>query len=209
MNKWEYQKNANILAFLTAPEYEERKRVLTSVCRSLSAYKVQWGLALSANLFFNGLVDDFNDYDILVKLQDAQNLKGSMKRIGVEIDEQTVQKRFFTSPYYQEAYMGRVHFDLIGDITVNAFHRQYCYRVNSKQIEWLTLEGNVNVPLCPIETNMVLYGMMEGWQAKRRLKRELAREYLANGVKHPDVLEDALKQGIPPFLQKVVEALLL
>ena len=210
-NKWEIQRNANILAFLTDPEYRDRKSILKKLCDALAAEGITWGLAFSSSLFLRGIVDDFNDFDILVKIDDVGNLQNSLTQLGVRLNKQTPQKGVFTSPYYQQARKVGVEFDLIGDITINTFNTTYCYRVSQPDLEWLTLDGGIYVPVVPMEANIILYGMMEGWQAKRLYKRELCRKFLSSQpqLQHRNVLEQALKDfDLPAFLEEIVRSLL-
>ena len=103
-----------------------------------------------------------------------------------------------------------VHFDLVGDITVATFNTEYLYSVKNEDLEFVNLNRNINVPLCPVEANLILYGMMEGWQSKRRFKRDICFNYLLNnGVKYPQILEEAVKNYcLPSFLKEVVTSLL-
>lgn len=208
MNKWEYLRNANAFTFVTASEYTERLDVLEKACQSLRKENVAWALSCSTSLFFQGIVDDFNDFDILVDVKDIKAMEKALMSIGIKLDP-TIQKRGFASPYYQEAHLGDVHFDLIGDITLNTFQGLYCYPVKKQELEWVSLGHNIFVPMVPVESSLCLYGMMEGWQSKRRFKRELCYEFLKeNGLKHPEVLEKAMSQNIPDWLKEVIGSLL-
>ena len=210
-NRWEIQRNANILAFLTDPEYRERKNLLKKICDTLAAEGVTWGLAFSSSLFLRGIVDDFNDFDILVKIEDASKLQKSLTKLGIRLNKQTPQKGVFTSPYFQQGRKGSVEFDLIGDITINTFNTTFRYQVNLPDLEWLTLDGGLYVPVVPMEANLVLYGMMEGWQAKRLYKRELCRKFLSSQpqFQHRNVLEQALEDfDLPEFIEEIVRSLL-
>lgn len=209
MNRWEEQKNANILAFLTAPEYQERKHTLERMCQTFSEHNVRWVLSCSSSLFFKGIVDDFHDFDVLVHIEDVEALKSAMSEMGANIELETVQKGYFTSPYYQQAQLGRVEFDMIGNITVNTFGGSYCYPVKTEETEIVSIDGNILVPTVAVEASLILYGMMEGWQARRKWKRELCTQYLLeNGLEHKEILMDALDQGIPKWLQEVIRSLL-
>ena len=210
-NKWEIQRNANILAFLTDPEYRDRKLLLKKLCDTLAAEGITWGLGFSSSLFLRGIVDDFNDFDILVKVEDVNQLQKSLSKLGIRLNKQTPQKGVFTSPYYQQARKGSVEFDLIGDITINTFNTTYCYRVVPNDLEWLTLDGGIYVPIVPMEASIILYGMMEGWQAKRLYKRELCRKFLSGQpqLQHRNVLEQSLEDfDLPKFLEEIVRSLL-
>ena len=159
-------------------------------------------------LFFKGIVDDFNDFDILLPLEEEENFKKAISSVGISLLP-TEQKGCFSSPYYQEALFGRLHFDLIASFTVNTYGGAYTYPYKASEAENLILEGGIILPIIPVEANLVLYGMMEGWQAKRRFKRELCYEFLQeNGVSHPEVLEAALRQQIPGWMKEVITSLL-
>ena len=156
MDSYEIQRNANILAFLTAPEYQEQKRILKKVSEVLMDAKVRWALSCSSALFFKGLVDDFHDYDILVNIEDVEIMINSLESINVTINKDTIQKEYFTSPYYQQAKRGNCDFDLIGDITINTFGGRYCYPVKNQELEYVFLEGNIVIPIIPVEASFLL-----------------------------------------------------
>ena len=62
------------------------------------------------------------------------------------------------------------------------------------------------IPVCPIESSMILYGMMIEWQAKRRFKYELAKGFLRyNGVRYPDIFKE---KKLPKFIQEDIAKLL-
>ena len=180
MTKWENQSARNILALLTSDEYTNRKEVLEKVCSSFNKTGMRYALSCSAALFLQGLVDDFHDFDILVHIDDVNKMKETMESIGAKLLP-TIQKSAFTSTYYQEALLQDEHFDLVGDITVATFNKEYCYPVRVEECQYVSIEGLIDVvPVIPIEASFLLYGMMEGWQSKRVFKRELCKDYLLN-----------------------------
>lgn len=210
MTKWENQSARNILALLTSDEYTNRKEVLEKVCSSFNKTGIRYALSCSAALFLQGLVDDFHDFDVLVHIDDVNKIKETMESIGAELLP-TIQKSAFTSPYYQEAQLQGEHFDLVGDITVATFNKEYCYPVKTKECQYISVEGLIDVvPVIPIEASFLLYGMMEGWQSKRVFKRELCKDFLlSNGLAYPGILENALAvDQLPQWLSDLVKDLL-
>ena len=209
--RWDYldQAFANRLALMLSSEYSERKEALRTLCKAFGRAHIRWALNCSANLFLRGFVDDFDDIDVLLYIDDAEKACSSLEQAGGKLVD-TVQKPYFTSGFYQEAYIGKVHLDLVGDFTVATFGTEYMYPVSEKEIDFVSLDQDIQVPLCPVEANLILYGMMEGWQAKRRFKRQLCFDYLlSQGIEYPEVLERALKDySLPFFLKEVVLALL-
>lgn len=210
MTKWENQSARNILALLTSDEYTNRKEVLEKVCSTFNKTGIRYALSCSAALFLQGLVDDFHDFDILVHIDDVNKMKETMESIGAKLLP-TIQKSAFTSPYYQEALLQDEHFDLVGDITVATFNKEYCYPVRVEECQYVSIEGLIDVvPVIPIEASFLLYGMMEGWQSKRVFKRELCKDYLLNnGIAYPDILKNALTgEQLPQKLSDLVKELL-
>lgn len=209
MDNWEKQKHANIMAFLTGPEYRERKGVLESLCNVLKSTNVVWGLSCSTALFFTGICDEFNDLDIIIKLDDVEKFEEAFNKIG-KIATFTPQKPGFISPYYKEGKIKNIHVDLVGDFTLNTFEKEYCCKADKDQMDYVTIEGNLTLPLISIEGNLLLYAMMEGWQARRRFKRKLCYDFLdQRGLKHPEIFEDALKnQNLPEQFKRLVNELL-
>lgn len=211
MNKWENQSARNILALVTSDEYNNRKKVLENVCSAFNMQGIRYSLSCSTALFLQGLVDDFHDFDILVHIDDVNKMKRTMESIGAEL-LQTIQKSSFTSQYYQEAILHNEHFDLVGNITVATFNKEYCYPVKIEEIQYIPVEGLIVdfIPVIPIEASFLLYGMMEGWQSKRVFKRELCKDYLLNnGLIYPGILENALDgDQLPQWLSNLVKELL-
>ncbi len=206
------QAYANHLALLSSEEFQERLEVLKTIARVFSKYGIIWALAFSSNLFLRGIVDDFHDFDLLISSRDVDKLDEALKEIGVKIIS-TSQKGVFSSPYYKEAELGRVHLDIIVGIEINTFGTTYRYEVKEEELFMVNLDGNIYVPLVPIEANHILYGMMVGWQSRRVYKKELCRYFLIeNGLEYPNVLQDALDNFLLPTepmnLRKEVEELL-
>ena len=213
---YELQGVLNKYTFVYDPAYREKFEILKRVSEAFVDSGVEWGLSCSSSLFFRGIVDDFNDFDILLDAS-KENVELAQKVLtecGVVLNEHTPQKNeFFASPYYQQATAGSVEFDLIADISVTTFGGKYTYKVE-QGLEKNSLPGNVFIPLAPIEAQMVLYGMMEGWQPKRRFKRNLCYEYLMEMknsqpvLRYQDILQEALTQKIPGDLKQVISSLL-
>lgn len=212
--QYELQAAYNKTAFLTSPEYREKLEILRKVSKAFEENGIHWAISCSSALFFRGIVDDFNDYDLLLDVKDVEKAKKVLTSCGVVLDENTPQKNtYFDSPYYQQAKAGNVEFDLIADISVKTFGGLYTFKVE-QGLEMNSLEGNICIPLIPIEAQLVLYGMMEGWQAKRRFKRELCYAYLQAmknnqcPLRYHGILEEALTQRITASLKEVINSLL-
>ena len=193
------QAAANIRFLKINPEYHEKYKALKDLSLTLKKDNVNWALSCSASLFLQGIQDEFNDLDILIDMKDVDKVKAAIERIGGSLIE-TKQKKGFKSPYYQEAFYNDIHLDLIGDMTLTTFNTEYKYPVSKEEIIDVNLDNNISVPVCPIEANLLLYGMMIGWDEHRKYKTKLCYNYLKEtGVKYPNIIErdyDVLPQGL-------------
>lgn len=205
---YNFQKYANLDALMTAPEYNERRDVLLKMVKVFKRNNVQWALTSSANLFFRGIVDNFSDFDMLFSMDDIEKAEAALEEIGATLIMEDTQKHgYFASGHYREGFVGSVHLDIIGDMTLTTFGTQYKYVLKEEHITY-NWDLAVGVPLSPMEADILFYGMMEGWQPKRRLKRRLCYEYIKNsGVIHQEIFEEASKQNLPDFLNVVMNEL--
>lgn len=212
--QYERQAAYNMVAFLTSPEYRERLEVLKEISKVFDENGILWQLTCSTALFFRGMLDDFNDFDILVLVEDFERAQVAWRSIGILVNDNTPQKEaYFASPYYKQARKGNVELELMADLSLKTFGGLYTFKAN-QGTENISIEGNICLPLIPIEAQLVLYAMMEGWQTKRFFKREICREFLEemkknqNPLRYHEILEDALKQNIPKFIKEVISSLL-
>jgi len=201
------QKAINIQAFVYNEEvYRQKYECLRSLAIAFKKEGVKWGLCCSSALFFNGIVDDFHDYDIMIAESDSEKAVKVLKAIAIE-EEPIFKSCFYSSRYYGEFALNGVDIDVMCPFGVYTFGTQYTYSYNYEQATIVTID-DFEVPLVPEEAQMILYAMMEGWQPQRKFKRELIVQYLkAMGVKHKDVFEDALRQRIPYWLKAEIKRL--
>lgn len=112
------------------------------------------------------------------------------------------------SDCYFHYVIGRCDIDVISGFRLKTFGTSYYYPYQGNQVELLDLDY-VTVPLLPAEALFVLYGMMEGWQRRRRFKRELLFQYLKENSAQPDILKSAKESySLPGWLHSLIEELL-
>lgn len=215
---YDLQSAFNKADFQTYAGYRDKYEILCRISKAFAEAGIKWALSCSFALFIRGILDRFNDFDILLSKKDTVRAKKILEDIGIVLNPKTPQKdNYFCSPDYQQATwqgtFSTVEFDLITDISLKTYGGLYTYRVEDG-VEMSSMDGNIPLPLIPIEAQMVLYGMMEGWQAVRYLKRDLCYRYLVamkdsqSPLRYHKILEDALAQKIPPFLVEVINSLL-
>ena len=75
------QSNSNILDFY-GNYFEDRRNVFFRIINQFKKYNVNYALGCSSNLFFRGIVDDFNDFDIIFDKKDSDKISEIMQNLG-------------------------------------------------------------------------------------------------------------------------------
>ena len=185
MIDYEKQAVANLLAFYTNAKLAKKRDVLLRLLEETSKRGVVFALSCSGAYFFRGLIDDFHDYDIVVERTSIKQFINIFINLGG------------TLKYGQNG----VEFDIISEFTITTYNTRYTYDFKADEVELV----NGLIPVCPIESNLILYGMMIQWQPRRRYKYEIALAFLRqNGVMYPEILKAT---NLPKFIKKDIESL--
>lgn len=183
----------NVVAFYEDKEYFERKETFLVIANCFRQEGIGWAVGCSMNLFFRGIVDDFHDLDLIADIKDVEQIEKIMKNLGAELIE-TGGNGFCESDVYMHYQLGRVDIDILSGFRMNTFGTTYKYQFCESEIDIVEIQ-NIKVPLLPLEAMYVLYYMMEGWQPKRRFKRQIIEEYfVGNEIKHQEVLKKAIAE---------------
>ena len=201
--KYGNQRTANLLGFFTDPDMQEKREVLQKLIDATP--KMNWALSCSCSLYFRGIADEFHDYDIIVEQNSLKEFKEKFSKCGGVLREgqQNGKENYFDSQYFAVGEIGDVDFDIISNFTVTTYKCRYTYALKQEHIEFVK-----GIPLCPVETAFILYGMMIDWQERRRMKYDMSYEYLdKNGVNYPDILKEAYPY-VPKFIGERIDLLL-
>ena len=200
------QSNSNVLDFFN-DYFEPRRKVLFQIIDEFNKQNIHFALACSSNLFFRGVVDDFNDFDIIFEKKDSDLISEIMTKLGGKLLG-TGGNGFCESDVYLHYILDSIHIDFISGFRINTFGKSYYYDLSSNELENLDLEY-FQISLVPIEIQLILYCMMEGWQPRRRFKRVIIYNYLnQEGLPFPQILEDSLKKDLPDWIKKLIQSLL-
>lgn len=202
MNICENQQTANLLSFYTDSEMAHRKDVLLKLTAEMKKNEVKWALTCSCAFFFRGMVDEFHDYDVIVEKESINKFIEIFKAMGGQLNEgQDGKEKFFDSKIFLSGELQGIEFDVISSFTVTTYGKRYCYELQTEHIEYI----KEVIPVSPVESCMLLYGMMIEWQPIRRLKYELAKDYLRTyGIKYPEILN---VENMPPFIKNDIQML--
>lgn len=233
-NVWSSQQEANIVAFMEDEEYGSRREFFFKMLEAFEKEHVRWNLFCSSSLFFLGITDDFNDFDLLIDKDSMESAKAVLKSLGMEIKREEMygfeidesdfsqddinvlaklmakatKGKFVSDRYIDFTSADGVEVDAISGFRVGAMNTQYLYEYSENRLDYVEVCGKLIPVVCP-EAQFVLYAMMECWQPQRKFKRKLLKEFiLENGVHYPEVLKETLKQRIPSWIKAKIREIL-
>lgn len=210
-NNYQNQAVANMDVFLEYKDYAMKKEILEKVVHLFEEYDIKWELSCSANLFFRGIVDTFNDFDIIIARESCNKIQKVMESLNARTLEKGDQS-CFNSTFFNRYVVKSVGLDIISEWRVVTFGTSYCYEYSEQELDFIEIgDCNLKVPLIPMEAQFLLYSMMEGWQPQRLYKRTISEKYLKDtGIKYPEILRRASSNDcIPIWLKKLVREIII
>ena len=200
---FERQATANLLAFYTNIELSKKKNAIVRLIEAMSRNNVVFALTGSSAHFFLGMGDDFNDYDVVIEKESVDKFIDFFvnELVGRLIHEKNGKESFFDSRVFHAGELDGVEIDILSGFTVTTYNTRYTYDLRADEVVMI----NGHIPVCPVESSLILYGMMIQWQARRRYKYEMALQYLRqNGVNYPEILK---AQDLPKFIREDIKTL--
>lgn len=196
------QSEDNIYAFMIDDYFAERRNVFMEIVKAFEKYHIQWAISCSFSLFLRGLIDDFNDFDLIVNQDHIQNLPLALDEVSAKLISEG-SNGYCNSDMYMHCKIGNCDIDIICGFRINTFGTSYYSTYTASELDHLNSEYLPNINLIPLETLFIQYAMMEGWQRRRRYKKELIYNFLMlQKPKHKHILERALTASpeLPPWI---------
>ena len=123
--EYKYQKEVNIRALRNDREYEVRRRVLKEVAEAFEKENVDWALSCSSQLFLEGLVDDFHDFDILIGGNTIGEMKKALAKIGAISRDIGDQTNFYSNAFFRYRHK-EIDLDIVSGFRIVIFDTVYC-----------------------------------------------------------------------------------
>ena len=193
MMNYQAQAYYNADVFDEYEEYSEKKQLLKELINRFRNAGIKWTLTCSSNLFFRGIVDIFNDYDILISKDSVPAFKQVMEDLQAKSLPQGDQSAF-NSTWFARYEVGNVGIDVISEWRIVTFGTTVLFEYTQEEID---IEQGL--PLIAMERQFLLYAMMEGWQPQRQYKRILCENYLKYCLRYPGIIKDAVSDPAMPI----------
>lgn len=221
MEKIDYnkRKEKNINDFINDTK---KFNALKKFSYAMDKFDIRWALSCSSVLYFNGVHDVMNDFDIVIPMDQVENFLRVFLFIGGTIDPVDTsngKEDFFESGFFRMGHLDGIDFDIISNFTPIYKEEQttvlknlivekqyrYTYYLDVNDISYSTIENDkgefINIPLIPMEANTILYGMQWNWNVSRRKKYGECLNYLMQqGIECPELLKESL-DIVPPFIK--------
>lgn len=234
-NTWGKNRDENLRKYYSERDFQTKRFELYQVIRNFNINHINYNLFCSSSLFFSGITSEFDDFDILIDINDINKARDILMTIGysfrdkgscevhgvsqqnqimgenelrdkVENHNTTSAGDFCSDAYYSFRKNG-VQVELISGFLVNLAPPVEPFRQRNYG-EYLSVDG-MKIPVLPMEVQFVLYSMMLMKQKKRECKTRLLFTYLMEkGLTHPEVLVEFKNKDIPDWIKENIDTLL-
>lgn len=139
-------------------ETEEKLTVLYKVAKTFNENDIVWAVGGSLLLYFNNLVENFDDLDIMVMEEDAENAKDILNNLGEQTHSPS-KPQYKTTHFYEFTVDG-VDIDLMGGFTIIKDDIEVDCSLSPETITEHHIINDVDIPLHSLEEWRKYYYLM-------------------------------------------------
>lgn len=142
-----------------------------------------WAVGASLLLKFKGIVDDFNDIDIVIDSDDFEAADKILREIASETITKSNPK--YDSRYFKTYIIDGVEIDVMSEYKVHYDDEVYLFDFNRDYLLDYKLVNNIEIPLCRVEDWYSLYKVMEKDKKVKKIKKNyvIDKEYERKVIK--------------------------
>lgn len=137
---------------------DEKLLVLSSIARQFNKAKIMWAVGASALLYFNNIVDEFHDLDIMVDDKDAPAAKEILLTMGT-LHCSEPGKNYRTKHFFKFS-IDDVEVDIMGGFAILKDGSVYDCSLNASEIIGNTLVNGQVIPLHSVQVWRRYYELM-------------------------------------------------
>ena len=150
-------------------EDETKLAALAQAARALNAAGVLWAVGASALLYFEGVAEEFNDFDLLVFPEHLSAAQKAFATLGAEALPQSAPSKTYATQAFCEYRLNGVDFDLLCNFAIRRKDATYGYPFDETRVSGSIAILGERVPLTPLADWFVLYLLMPGRAKKATL----------------------------------------
>ncbi len=154
-------------------EIERKLQVLAKIAQRLNTEKITWCVGASLLLYFKGIVDEFNDVDIMVSDSDTDKIEYILNQLGT-LQTPNPNEKYKTKRFLEYIVDG-VDVDVMSGFIIVNNNREYdCSLLTSQIRDSIIVDGQV-IPLQSLGLWKRYYRLM-GRESKVKLLADIVEE---------------------------------
>ena len=152
---------------------EKKLTVLSTIAKELNSRGVFWAVGASVLLYFNGIVRDFHDIDLMVDSCDSEVACQALAALGEMLPAKSQGR--YRSEHFSTYLIDGVEVDLIAGYKIVNDGVIYSFPLNRQDVTGTAVVNDTLVPLHSLSVWQRCYELME-----RPEKARLIAEHLKN-----------------------------
>lgn len=192
MANYSNQMRENVQKLLTTEKFSGQKMALSKTVENLEKEKIPYAIAGEAELYLQGLIDNFYSIDVLVE-------KGNLPKI-VDLMNNRIGGIYLTGNEVSVSFqMGCVEVKFITRISFISFEASFDYELANVYEDKIFVDDHV-ISVLPLEILYVIYLLMGESNIAEIVKDELHDSFL------PDIFREILqKNNLPKEVKLKIE----
>ena len=160
---------------------EEKLQVLIQLPTLLNENQILWAVGGSLLLYFNGLVCDFHDLDLMIDEHACEQVARLFSPLGIR-HPQLPSPQFHTQCFMEFTISG-VEIDVIGNLRIEHEGQIVSFPLQSEEIEGQIMLGGQRIPLHSLRQWERCYALMGRTEKAAMLRRAREAEELGKAIK--------------------------
>lgn len=180
-------------------------QTLIKIANELNQHNVHWALGGSLMLLHHGLVDDAHDIDLMVTIEDFKIASHVLDALGIRMKNRDEISTLYQTEYFVEYKVDGYDVDLMAGLQISHANGIYRYCFDELSVTDSKWHDDVKINYASLEDWYVLYLLMP----HRSIKVQKIEHHLVKiQIKHPLLLERALRGNLPEPVKNRVEGIL-
>lgn len=126
---------------------EDKLTILTKLAKKFAKHKISWALGASGMLFIRGVVNDFNDLDLIIAKEDEKKVLTILRKLGIE--KKLAGKPEYCSEGFYNFVIDKIDIDVIVNFGILAHHEKYKFPLVPSSVDH---SYSVNGTVIPLQT---------------------------------------------------------
>ncbi len=133
-------------------------KVLSKIAKNLNGQKIVWAVGASTLLYLKGVVNNFNDIDLMIEQKDRDTVKSILSKIGRA--RNTEKNKQYNSKAFFEFVVDGVDIDVIAGFVIKHQEKEYYFPLEKDKINETVVVENETIYLHDVDEWKKYYRLM-------------------------------------------------